>query len=103
MTQRKWTFTEPPLPWYWKHIDAIIFLIVALIALVILIGTGGRVTAQAPEGFVLRGTLMNASPDNTPYFQIGDAVVLMLPEDSALLPGLRALEGKRVVISVFPD
>ena len=60
-------------------------------------------TAQEPEGFVLKGVLTNASPDNTPYFKVGDALVLMLPEDSALLPGLRALEGKRVVISVFPD
>lgn len=61
------------------------------------------VNAQQPEGFVLRGDLTSAASDGSGYFKIGEALILMTPKDSALLPGLRALEGKRVVVTVLED
>ena len=65
--------------------------------------TSEILNAQQPSGFVLRGVLENAAPDNTPYFKIGEAFVFMLPEDSALLPGARSLEGRKVVVTLMED
>ena len=76
------------------------------IFILILLFTAAAASAfnhQQPSGFVLRGTLENAAPDNTPYFKIGEAFVFMLPEDSALLPGARALEGRKVVVTLMED
>lgn len=74
---------------------------VAVVALVIAFSVG--VTGQRAEGFILRGTLTDAASDGTPYFNIGEAVVIALPANSALAPGLKNLVGKKVVISVVPD
>lgn len=67
----------------------------------------GHALAQSKlssEGFVLRGVLENAASDGSPYYMIGDhALVLTVPRDSALVPGLRGLEGKKVVISLYED
>ena len=57
------------------------------------------------QGFILRGTLEDATSDGSGYFKIGDALVLAIPnvKNSALVPGLKTLVGKRVVITVLPD
>ena len=78
----------------------------ALLYIIILLSVGclSAVYGQEqPSGFVLRGTLENATNDGTFYFKLGEAFVFFLPKDSALAPGVRALENKRVVITLTED
>ena len=80
------------------HINSILMLIILL--LVATIGLKG----MKQEGLVLRGNLTLASPDGSDlYFSVGETLVIALPKGSSLAPGLNALIGKRVVISVFED
>lgn len=56
-----------------------------------------------PRGFELRGIIETATSDGSGYFKIGDTLILMVPRDSALLPGIRSLEGKKIVIKLQED
>jgi hypothetical protein len=60
---------------------------------------------QQPQGFILRGILDDATSDGSGYFKIGETLVLAIPnvKNSALVPGLKTLVGKNVVITVLPD
>ena len=73
-------------------------LVIALLAAMVAVAW-----SQTPSGFVLRGQLDLAATDGTPYFKIGDALILTMPRDSALVPNIRPLEGKKVVITLFED
>lgn len=82
-------------------------LVVAIVSALVQMAFVATMLATPPQtqGFFLRGVLEDATSDGTGYFKIGEALVLAIPhkDNSALVPGLKNLVGKRVVISVLPD
>lgn len=82
------------MSWNWNR------FILAFCAGFLLVQAAGCLILRAQEGMILRGVLESASSDGTPYFKIGEAFIITMPRDSALVPGIRALEGKKVIISI---
>lgn len=74
---------------------ALIFVF-ALLAFGCFAGRAYRAEAATQSGFEIRGVLESAASDGSGYFKLGEALILMTPPDSALLPGIRALDGKPV-------